>query len=156
MLLCCKKTCHLVKVGFWAMTEVNRWNILSTHSLLGRKVTIICCPLVSSSTWGGGAVYTARNDYFMGGITGFWPLLELRPKPRNSHSCCFCHSVQPILCGVMETSNSNASLTWEMPKALICFTSTFAFSKAACCSDPRCHRCPFLTRQYKGWVPGRQ
>ena len=89
-------------------------------------------------------------------IIGFCPLPELAPKSWETVSCCLCHRVQPIPSGVTGTSNSNGSHAWEMPRALTCFISSFAFSKASCCSESQSHTCPFLTRQHSkgGPVPG--
>ena len=100
---------------------------------------MISCSFLRGSTWSS-SVYTTRSScsvevYLISTLFQSWD-----QNPRGTLSfCCLCHSAKLIPSGGTDTSNSNGSLAWEMPRALICFPSIFVFSKGACCSDPQSH-----------------
>lgn len=84
----------------------------------------------------GGALCTLLGAVAIWRYIGFRPLPELRPKSyRHSPLLLSLPQCQAHTSGATETSDSNGSSAWKMPRTLICFTSTFVFSKAACYSD---------------------
>ena len=106
---------------------------------------------MTGSTWRN-TVSTGRSCCSM---EVYWVSSPFQSWGQNSEDilffCCLCHSAQPIPSGVTDTSHSNGSPVWEMPTALICLTSTFAFLELACCSDTQSHTCPLFIRKYKEW-----
>lgn len=118
------------------MAELGRWSTFSTLPLTGREVvTMPGCSFMRGWTWRS-TVHTARSCCPMGLYQLAASFQTWDQNPRATLSCCLCHYTQPIPFRVTDPSNSNGSLAWEAPRALICFTSNFAFSKVACCSEP--------------------
>lgn len=83
-------------------------------------------------------MYTPRHCCYIGVYLVSAPS---RDGTKILEACCPSVSAiaQPIPSAVTDTSNSDGSHAWEMPRALICLTSIFAFLKEACCSDPQSH-----------------
>lgn len=100
----------------------------------GGVLTIICSSSVGGTSWRS-AVYTARDCCSMGVYWVFIPsrILQVLCEPKilggTLSFCCLCHSAQLIPSRDMDAFNSSGSPAWEKPRALICFTSIFAFSK---------------------------
>ena len=103
--------------------------------------TIKCYSFMRGSLWRS-AMYIARS-YCSVGV--YWFAVPFRGQnPTATFPFCFlCLSAQPVSSVVTDTSNSNGSPTWKVPRVLICFANIFMFSKVACYSDPQSHICPF-------------
>ena len=92
------------------------------------------------------------------GAIALWEYIRLLPPSRAgtkilrvlSFSAVSATVPNPILSRTTDISNSNDSPAWEMPRALICFTSIVAFSMAVCSFDRLSHTGPLFTRNYKG------
>ena len=71
----------------------------------------------------------------VGGMLGFFSLLELGPRFWGYYLFLLSLSAQSIPFRVIDTSNSNGNPTWEMPRVLVCFTGISAFAEVACHCD---------------------
>ena len=151
MFLSCKWACLLVRLGVWTTAEVGQWNIFSSHFWIGRKVlTMITVPLWEALP--GGGLCTLLGAGVLWGYIRF--LLPSRAGTKTlgvpSPFALSAIILNPYL-PESQTHLTNGGPVWEvMPRALICFTITFALSQAASCSDPQFHMCPFFSRQFKG------
>lgn len=95
------------------MTEAGRWN-MSIYPSMERKVLIVTSCSIE--------VYLT-----------FAPFHNWEKNQRGTHSFyCFSLNAQHMPSGVTKIF-SNDSSTCEIPRALICLTNIFVFSKAACC-----------------------
>lgn len=147
----------LVKVGVSATADVGGWHIV-INLALNRKGGSHhdCWSFVRDFTWRN-AAYSARNCCSLR-VYGVCASFQNRDQiPRGTPSCCLCdcpHLIPSRVTGVYLPG----SPAWGMPRALICFTSIFVFSKVDCCSHSQSHMCPFLPDSTKdgGTLPGKE
>lgn len=117
--------------------------------LTGRKVCtkILCCFARASP---GRALHILLGAMALWKHIGFLPAGRPGDKVLKALFPVISATVpNPYLLGP-QTSNSNGSPVCKNLRALISFTSIFAFSKEACCSDPQPYMRSFFTRQPKG------
>lgn len=105
-----------------------------------RPISCCGCSFVGGLTWRS-SVHTARSCCFMRVYKVSVPFWSWDKNVLLFS--CLCHSAQPIPFGVTDTFNSDGSPAWLMPRAFICCTRIFGFSKVACCSHPVLHG-PYL------------
>lgn len=124
--------------------------MFSTHPLIGKEVlTLIYSSFPRGSPWSSTA-YTARSccsmeymEFLCPSRAGTKILGVLRP------SAPVILTTVPNPSGVADTSNSNSSPAWEMPRALLYFTSMAAFAKVTCCPYPQSYACPLFISPYQ-------